>query len=164
MNETTAISCLFVDIGGVLRWNHHIRERTAAAFKLDWDELEERHHLKFNLYEEDKLTLEDYLARVVFHRPRPFTPAQFRDFMFAQSQPFPEMIELVARLKIRHGLKVVVVSNEAREINGYRIQKFKLDQLVDFFISSYYVHLRKPDTDIFKLALDVAQVPAEWIV
>ncbi|MCX7092284.1 MAG: hypothetical protein NTY50_02365 [Methylobacter sp.] len=55
MNETTAISCLFVDIGGVLLltdgWNHHIRERTAAAFKLDWDELEERHHLNFNLYE-----------------------------------------------------------------------------------------------------------------
>lgn len=167
MNATSAISCLFVDIGGVLLsdgWNHHIRERTAAAFKLNWDELEERHHLNFNLYEEDKLTLEDYLARVVFHRPRPFTPAQFRDFMFAQSQPFPEMIALVARLKIRHGLKVVVVSNEAREINAYRIQKFKLDQVVDFFISSCYVHLRKPDKDIFKLALDVAQVPAERIV
>lgn len=74
------------------------------------------------------------------------------------------MIELVARLKIRHGLKVVVVSNEAREINAYRIQKFKLDQLVDFFISSCYVQLRKPDTDIFKLALDVVQVPAERIV
>lgn len=166
-NKTTAITCLFVDIGGVLLtngWDHHIRKLAATDFKLDWGEMEDRHHLNFNLYEEDKLTLEDYLDRVVFHQERPFTPAQFRDFMFAQSQPFPEMIELVAQLKIRHGLKIVVVSNEAREINAYRIRKFKLDAFVDFFISSCYVHVRKPDKDIFRLALDIAQVPAEQIV
>ena len=28
------------------------------------------------------------------------------------------MIELVARLKVRHGLKIVVVSNEARELSA----------------------------------------------
>ena len=84
--------------------------------------------------------------------------------MFAQSKPYPEMIELVARLKVRHGLKIVVVSNEARELNAHRIGTFKLDGFVDVFMSSCFVHLRKPDADIFRLALDIAQVRPEQIV
>jgi len=163
-NKTSVITCLFVDIGGVLLsngWDHHLRKQAATDFKLDWDELESRHHLNVDVYETDKLTLKDYLARVVFYEERPFTPTQFRDFMFAHSQPYPEMIELVTQLKIRYGLKIFVVSNEAREINDYRIEKFKLDEFVDCFISSCYVHLRKPDKDIFRLALDIAQVPAK---
>jgi len=35
---------------------------------------------------------------------------------------------------------------------------------VDCFISSCYVHIRKPDVDIFKLALDIAQVQASQAV
>jgi FMN phosphatase YigB (HAD superfamily) len=74
------------------------------------------------------------------------------------------MIELAARLKVRHGLKIVVVSNEGRELNAYRIRAFKLDAFVDAFISSCYVHVRKPDADIFRLALDIAQTPVRQIV
>lgn len=164
LNKTSAISCLFVDIGGVLLtngWDHNLRKQAATDFKLDWDDMESRHHLNIDVYETDKLTLKEYLARVVFHEDRPFTPTQFRDFMFAYSQPYPDMIELIAQLKIRYGLKIVVISNEAREINDYRIEKFKLDTFVDCFVSSCYVHLRKPDKDIFRLALDIAQVPAK---
>jgi putative hydrolase of the HAD superfamily len=84
--------------------------------------------------------------------------------MFAQSKPYPEMIELVRGLKARYGLKIVVVSNEARELNEYRIGKFKLNGFVDSFISSSFVHIRKPDADIFRLALDIAQVPARKVV
>jgi putative hydrolase of the HAD superfamily len=84
--------------------------------------------------------------------------------MFDQSKPYPEMIELVARLKIRHGLKIAVVSNEGRELNAYRIRTFKLDRLVDSFISSCFVHLRKLDADIFRLALDIAQASARQVV
>ena len=69
------------------------------------------------------------------------------------------MIELVSGLKKRYGLKIAVVSNESRELNAHRIDEFKLDGFVDAFISSCYVHLRKPDLEIFKLALDVAQAP-----
>jgi len=102
--------------------------------------------------------------RVVFYQKRPFTPAQFQRFMFAQSKPYPEMIDLVAQLKVRYGLKIAVVSNEARELNEHRIRKFKLDEFVDFFISSCFVHVRKPDADIFRLALDIAQAPARQVV
>jgi putative hydrolase of the HAD superfamily len=80
--------------------------------------------------------------------------------MFEQSKPFPTMIEFIAQLKVEHALKVVVVSNEARELNAYRIRKFKLDTFVDFFVSSCCVHMRKPDPDVFRLALELAQVSA----
>jgi len=126
--------------------------------------MEDRHHLTFDTYEEGKLTLEEYLGRVVFYQKRPFTRAQFRHFMFAQSKPYLQMIELVRKLKAKYGLKIVVVSNEARDLNAYRIRKFMLAGFVDFFISSCFVHVRKPDADIFRLALDIAQVPARQVV
>jgi putative hydrolase of the HAD superfamily len=167
MKQASIPTCLFVDIGGVLLtdgWDHHSRERAAAHFKLDWAEMEERHQINFAVYEEGKMTLEEYLGRVVFYQQRAFTQAEFRDFMFAQSEPYSEMIALIARLKIRHRLKIAVVSNEARELNAYRIEKFKLGGFVDFFISSCFVHTRKPDLEIFRLALDIAQVPVDQII
>jgi HAD superfamily hydrolase (TIGR01509 family) len=169
MKRAIPITTLFVDIGGVLLtngWDRAARKRAAAKFELESDlaEMEERHHLTFEPYEEDKVTLEEYLRRTVFYRERPFTSAQFREFMFAQSEAYPEMIELVAQLKAWYGLKIVVVSNEAREVNAHRIDKFKLGRFVDCFVSSCFVHLRKPDTDIFRLALDIAQTPTEQIV
>ena len=167
MRKKTAISCLFVDIGGVLLtdgWDRHARERAATTFRIDLGEMEERHHLTFDTYEEGKLTLQEYLDRVVFYRKRSFTSAEFRRFMFAQSKPFPEMIELIAQLKARYGLRVAVVSNEARELNAYRIRKFKLGELVDAFISSSFVHIRKPDADIFRLALDITQTRARHVL
>ena len=56
------------------------------------------------------------------------------------------------------------MSNESRELNAYRIQKFKLDGFVDSFISSCFVGLRKPDVEIFRLALDIAQAAARQVV
>ena len=165
--RNTAITCIFLDIGGVLLtngWDHLARRRAAKHFKVQWTEMEDRHSLNFATYEEGKLTLEEYLGRVVFCQKRSFTRTQFRNFMFAQSKPYPEMIELFARLKIRYGLKIAVVSNEARELNAHRIRKFKLDGFVDSFISSCFVHIRKPDVDIFRLALDIAQAPARQVV
>ena len=167
MKHSIDITTLFLDIGGVLLtngWDHHARKRAAKNFNLELAEMEERHHLTFFTYEEGKLTLEEYLDRVVFCQKRQFTRAQFRRFMFAQSKPYPEMIKLVAQLKVRYGLKIAVVSNEGRELNAHRIRTFKLDGFVDFFISSCFVRIRKPDVDIFRFALDIAQTPARQIV
>ena len=167
MKQAPAVTCLFLDIGGVLLtngWDHHARQRAASNFKLDLAELEDRHHLTFDTYEQGKLTLEEYLGRAVFYQQRPFTPAEFRRFMFAQSKPYREMIELIGQLKVRYRLKIAAVSNEARELNAHRIRTFKLAAFVDFFISSCFVHIRKPDADIFRLALDVAQVPARQVL
>jgi putative hydrolase of the HAD superfamily len=161
------ITTMFLDIGGVLLtdgWDHNARHRAATHFQLERAEMEQRHHLVFETFEEGKLTLNEYLDRVVFYEARPFPRAEFRRFMFAQSKPYPEMIELVRQLKTQYGLKIVVVSNEGRELNCHRVRKFKLDGFVNAFVSSCFVHLRKPDADIFRLALDLAQVPAGQVL
>ena len=164
---STEITTLFLDVGGVLLtngWGRQSRALAAKTFDLNLDEMEDRHHLTFDTYEVGKLTLEEYLSRTVFYEERPFTRDQFREFMFAQTQPYPEMIELVRKLKTQHELRIAVVNNEARELNSHRIRTFKLGEFVDFFISSCFVHFRKPDADIFRLAMDIAQVPAEQVV
>ncbi len=167
MTQSPAVKCLFVDVGGVLLtngWDHHARRRAAKNFKLPWAEMEERHRLTFETHEEGKLTFEEYLSQVVFYEKRPFTRAQFRQFMFTQSKPYSDMLRMVAGLKARYGLRVAVVSNESREVNAYRIRTFKLDSFVDTFISSCFVHLRKPDPEIFQLALDIAQTSARHVL
>jgi putative hydrolase of the HAD superfamily len=165
--KTAGVSCLLLDIGGVLLtdgWDRHGRKRAAATFKLNLIEMEERHHLTWDTYQAGKLTLEEYLTLTVFNQKRPFTRAEFRRFMFAQSKPYPKMIEMFIRLKRRHGLKIAVVSNEGRDLNAYRIRKFKLDRLVDFFISSCFVHILKPDPEMFRLALDIGQILPRQVV
>jgi putative hydrolase of the HAD superfamily len=167
MRKNERITTLFLDIGGVLLtdgWNLDFRARAAEVFDLDPAELENLHHQAFDTFELGKLTLDDYLGRVVFHRPRDFTCEQFKKFMFAQSKPYPQMLALVGQLKAKYGLRIFVVSNEGRELNEHRIRAFKLAGLVDAFVSSCYVHLRKPDPDIFRLALDLAQTPAKQVV
>jgi len=84
--------------------------------------------------------------------------------MFTQTTPFTEMIELMRQLKEKYRLKIAVINNEGRELNEYRIKKFHLNQFIDFFVSSCFIHFRKPDADIFRIALDIAQVPAENVV
>jgi putative hydrolase of the HAD superfamily len=167
MKSTISITTLFLDIGDVLitdGWDHLARKRAATAFKLNLAEINERHFLTFETFEDGKLTLDEYLGLVVFFQKRSFSRAQFRRFMFAQSKACPGMIELIAQLKARHGLKIIALSNEARELNAYRIRKFKLNKLMDAFVSSCFVQIRKPDAAIFRLALDIAQTPIREIV
>ena len=167
MKKLIPVTTLFLDIGGVILtngWGHESRRLAAEKFNLNLSELEDRHHLTFVTYEEGKLTLKEYLNRVVFYQKRTFTHDQFQEFMFDQSTPYTDMIEFIFKLKEQNRLKIAVINNEAHELNEHRIKKFKLNQFVDFYISSCFVHFRKPDADIFRIALDIAQVPAEHVV
>jgi len=166
-DKSIPVTTLFLDIGGVMLsngWGHESRRSAADVFNLDFNDMDERHHVIQITYEEGKITLNEYLKRVVFYQKRSFTIDQFRDFMFSQSTPNIEMIEYIRQLKDQYNLKIAVVNNEGRELNEHRIKKFKLNQFVDFFISSCFVHFRKPDADIFRIALDIAQVPVQHVV
>ena len=160
MVENLPITTLFLDIGGVLLtngWDRYARRRAAENFHIDYAEMDERHHLTYDTYESGKLSLKDYLDRVVFYEKRPFSMGDFRNFMFSCSEPFPLMIELVGTLKDKYHLRTIAVSNEGRELTQYRIEQFKLREVIDAFVSSCFVHFRKPDKDIFNIALDISQ-------
>ena len=167
-NQPSApVTALFLDVGGVMLtngWDRKSREAAAKQFGLDLDELNDRHRMTFDTYESGKLSLDEYLKRAVFYTDRPFTMEDFRKFMYDQSVAYPEMIELIRALKAKYKLRIAVVNNEGREINEHRIRFFKLNEFVDFFISSCFVHFRKPDADIWKIALDIAQVPKQEVV
>jgi putative hydrolase of the HAD superfamily len=167
MTHESEIRALFLDIGGVLLtngWDHNMRARAADKFGLDHEEMNERHHLTFDTYEEGKLSLDEYLNRVVFYEKRSFSREEFKTFIYAQSQPFPEMIGLMGRLKTQHGLRIAAVSNEGRELTTYRVQQFELGAFIDFFVSSCFVHYRKPDADIYRIALDIAQSNPDQVI
>ena len=167
MSSAPEVRTLFLDIGGVILsngWDRAARRRAAERFQLEAAEVDERHHLTFDTYETGKLTLEEYLDRVVFHRPRSFTHDDFRSFMLAQSEALPGMESYLRRLKAQFALKLVVVSNEGRELTEHRIRRFHLGEYIDAFVSSSFVHFRKPDADIYRIALDLAQTVAENVL
>ncbi len=164
---TPSITTLFLDIGGVLLtngWGRESRRQVAEDLDLDFTDMDERHHLTFDTYEEGKLSLDEYLRRVIFYEERPFTLETFKQIMFDQSRPFAEMINLMARLKERYQLKIATVSNEGRELTEYRIRQFNLTNWIDLFIVSSFVHIRKPDVDMYRIALDVAQAQPEQVI
>lgn len=158
---------LFLDIGGVILtngWDTHLREKAAMEFKIDFIEMNKRHAITFDTYEIGKISLDDYLDRVVFYIDRPFSKSQFKDFMFESSHAYPEMLDLIRHLKKKYGVRIVAVSNEGRELMDDRIKKFHLKEIFDLFVCSGYVGLRKPDYAIYNLALDIARVnPSEVI-
>jgi putative hydrolase of the HAD superfamily len=167
MIQNKKITTLFTDIGGVLLtngWDRKARAEAAQLFNLDLIEIEERHHLTFDTYEVGKITLDEYLDRLVFYEDRDYSKEDFKEFMVSKSLPYHDMIKLICDLKKKYNLKVAVISNEGRELNQYRISTFKLNEFVDFFISSSFVHFRKPDADIFKVAIDISQSDVETSV
>lgn len=162
------IEALFVDIGGVLLtngWDHHSRLLACSTFGLDVEEFEKRHAQHVDQHETDKISLNEYLEAVVFYAERKFTQQQFQAFMFEQSQEAHNgMIDMLLQYKKLYSLKVVALSNEGRELTEYRIKKFNLNRLFDFYVSSCFVHLKKPDPGIYKLALDVTQKNPKQVV
>jgi putative hydrolase of the HAD superfamily len=163
----SAYTTLFLDVGGVFLtngWDHHMREHAAQKFRLDYAEMNSRHALTFDTYEIGKITLDEYLKRVVFYQPRDFSMEEFKEFMFAQSQPYSEMIQLIREIKSRYSLRTIAISNEGRELMVQRIKRFQLKEFIDFFVCSGFVGLRKPDEEIYRIALDMAQVDPKEVI
>lgn len=160
------INAIFLDIGGVLMtngWDHKLRKKTSETFQIDYTEMDSRHQLVFDTYETGKMTLDDYLKKVIFYVDRPYSMQDVKQFIFESAHAYEDMIDLIKEIKARHGLRVGVVSNEGRELAIDRIRRFNLSAFVDFFIVSSFVHFRKPDLDIYRLAIDVVQVPPSKI-
>ena len=159
-NLLPQLTAIFWDIGGVLltnAWDREQRQRALEHFKLDEDEFSDRHEMVVSSFERGKITLDEYLQRTIFYRKRYFAPADFRDYMFSLSQPFPKVLELARGLAKNAKYLMCTINNESKELNEYRIRKFGLREIFSLFLSSCYVGLRKPEEGIYRLALDVTQ-------
>jgi putative hydrolase of the HAD superfamily len=160
----SAIRAIFWDVGGVLltnAWDHTERAEALEHFHLDEKEFHDRHEMVVSSFERGKITLDEYLDRTVFYRARPFSRDEFRDYMLSLSKPVPEVLELAKALSDSRRYFMGTINNESRELNTYRIEKYGLRQIFRLFISSCFVGLRKPERDIYRLALETTQIPAE---
>jgi putative hydrolase of the HAD superfamily len=162
-----APTALFCDVGGVLLtngWDRTARRRSVERFKLDWEEFEDRHELVVSAFEKGQLALKAYLDRTIFYRPRQFTPEDFKSFMLAQSEAFPDTLAVLERLARSKLYLLGTLNNESLELNLYRIERFGLRRYFDVFFSSCFLGVQKPDAAIYRLALQMTQrAPEEFV-
>jgi putative hydrolase of the HAD superfamily len=154
------VTTIFFDIGGVLLtdgWGFKSRQKGAEHFGLDWEDYRERHDKFAHAIELNRMTLDQYLTRTVFYKPRSFTREEFRSFMFAQSQPHTDTIAVARQLAASGRYFMATINNEVFELNQYRLEQFGLRQYFSVFFSSCYLDLRKPDERIYQLVLEVTQ-------
>lgn len=160
------ITTLFFDVGGVLltnAWDTGARKRAAEKFRLDWPEFESRHEMLKYSFETGRIRLDEYVARSIFRSPRDFTPDDFKQFMFAQSQPL-EGLECLRALHATGRYRLAMLNNESQELNEYRIRTFGLTEFFGDFFSSCYVGMAKPDPDIYRIALQITHVDPEQAI
>src|SRR4029077_18158075 len=159
----SAIRALFWDVGGVLlttAWDGTERTVALEHFHLDQEGFHDRHESVVSSFGRGKITRDEYRDRTVFYRTRPFERDAFRDFMFSLSQPFPEVLNFAQALSDSSKYFMGTINNESRELNYYRIEKYGLRKTFRLFVSSCFVGLRKPERDIYRLALETTQIPA----
>jgi putative hydrolase of the HAD superfamily len=158
------ITTLFWDIGGVILtngWDRESRKEAATAFHLDLEKFQDRHELSFPAFDTGQITLNEYLDRTLFYRPRAFTREEFTAFMFAQSREYPDVRAILDQVTNSGKYFVGAINNEPLELNEYRIETYNLRRNFLVFFSSCYVRSRKPEETIFRVALEVSQRPPE---
>jgi putative hydrolase of the HAD superfamily len=154
------ITTLFWDIGGVILtngWDRESRKLATETFHLDWDDYHDRHDLTFPAFDMGQITLNQYLDRTLFYRPRPFTREEFTAFMFAQSKEYSDTRAVLTDVAKIGKYFIASINNEPRELNNYRIEAFHLRNEFQVFFSSCYLNSRKPEETIFRIALEVSQ-------
>jgi len=164
----TDISTILWDVGGVLLtngWDHGGREDVLAHFNVDKAEFEERHPEANDAWEKGLITVDEYLNRTVFWKPRSFSPEDFFEAMKAESRVLDNTaLSVLESVGTSVEVDLGMLNNEARELNDYRIETFGLRSYFDFFFSSCYVGLRKPSAQIYRLALDVLQCEPDEVI
>jgi len=161
------IKALFWDVGGVLlsnAWDRTQRTRALQQFHLDEIEFHDRHEMVVSSLERGKISLDEYLDRTIFYRPRSFTREAFKDFMFSLSHAGDNALRLARSIAASGRYLMSTINNESKELNAYRIQTFGLHDIFSLFVSSCYVGLRKPEPGIYRLALDITDRKPEQCV
>ena len=158
------IHAIFWDVGGVLltnAWDHTERAAALEHFRLDEKEFHGRHEMVVSSFEHGEISLDEYLDRTIFYRSRSFTREEFRDYMLSLSRPMTDVLTFARDLAASGKYFMGTINNESRELNLHRIKKFGLRDIFRVFVSSCFVGLRKPESGIYRLALEITQINPE---
>jgi putative hydrolase of the HAD superfamily len=158
------IRYVYFDIGGVLGtngWDRHQRREAAEKFGIDAEDFMLRHEEVVAPFEEGLMTIDQYLERTVFTRPRSFTPDDFRQFMYGCSKPWPDSIAVARELAESRQVRLCTTSNEADELSRYRIRLFGLNTIFDTFLASSWIGIRKPAAMFYERVLAITCARAE---
>lgn len=142
-------------------WDHTERAAALEHFRLDQKEFHALHELLVSAFERGEISLDEYLDRTIFYCNRPFTRDEFRDYMYSLSRPMPEVLAFARTLADSGKYFMGTINNESRELNLYRIEKYGLRAIFRLFISSCFVGLRKPESGIYRLAIETTQINPE---
>jgi putative hydrolase of the HAD superfamily len=154
----------FFDIGGVLGtngWDRHQRKDAAEHFGIDLADFRRRHEEIVDRFEEGLISIDQYMDRTVFVRPRSFTPEDFLKYMYSCSKPDPDSIAVARELAGLGNIRMSTTSNEADELSRYRIRLFGLNHIFDTFLASSWIGVRKPATLFYERALAITGARAE---
>jgi putative hydrolase of the HAD superfamily len=162
------VKAVLLDVGGVLLsngWDRQLRKKAALEFSVDDAEMQKRHDMVFDAYERGSLSLDDYLQHTVFFQRRDFSMQQFKDYMFSQVSPHAEMMDFIESYKSQSNVKVLIFSNEGKELAIDRFRKFPFfARVVDNYLISSFLRMRKPDPRIYEIAMGIVQLPPQEIL
>lgn len=156
------ISDVFFDVGGVLGsdgWDHDQRAAAAERFDLDVAEFQDRHEEAAGAWEVGGMTIDEYLDIAVFYREREFSRDEFKEFIYQQSRPYRDVIDIARGLAATRRYRLYTLNNESAELNVYRLEHFGLHGIFDAYFSSCWLRVAKPAPRIYELAL--AMTPGE---
>jgi putative hydrolase of the HAD superfamily len=156
----SAIDCVLFDVGGVLgtnAWDREQRAEAVAKYGLDEADFQYRHEEMVGALEAGQVTLDEYLAITVFCEPRSFSVDEFKQFMFAQSVPWPDSIAVARDLAKSGAVRMATLNNEGEDLNRYRIELFGLRDIFPTFFTSCWLGARKPVRHMYTRVLGMTQ-------
>jgi FMN phosphatase YigB (HAD superfamily) len=165
VSPVNEVKVIFWDIGGVLLtngWDRDQRARVLGRMGVDIEDYESR-HVEANYYWERGLsTVEHFFNQTVFTEPRPFTFEQLWSQVCAESKILhPGCFDILGTLAVERRFTLATLNNESRELNAHRLDAFRLRPYFNFFTCSAYVHEMKPNSDIYRFAIDTSGFEAE---
>ena len=175
---------LFVDLDDTLFDSHSLYDQ---AVHMSWEHFRKFYDVEFKDYLETFLKIRSELKdqfkfktishhrailfeRLLEHFQIPFDADLILDlyntYWFAVNtyiQPFPSVINTLTSIKKAH-IKIVALSDGTVLSRLQKIQALKISPLIDLLVSSEETNFTKPKPDMFKLALQKADVEKDEVI
>lgn len=141
------------DLGGVYLtdcWDGFVREKIVEKFHVDQNKIEEKNNLLQKKISNGLISEDIFLQELVGSDKK--TIQKIKNLIRSLNRViYPEILALMRKLK--RSYKVVLVNNEGKEWNEFRIKKFNLSKIFDEVLTSCFIGYSKPSRDYFKEVL-----------